>query len=127
MAAIALQSPPDAQRVHVLVDAQQGKVYVQTFARVSQQAWQALTPLTIQPFAEWLSRAEPEAWLSGSGIRGKEDRLSQRLVVDAAAREPRPESLLALGLERHARGERDDVFALEPLYLRPSAAEEKLR
>jgi tRNA A37 threonylcarbamoyladenosine modification protein TsaB len=38
---------------------------------------------------------------------------------------PQPQSLLAVGLERWRRGERDDPFAVEPLYLRPSSAEEK--
>ena len=32
---------------------------------------------------------------------------------------------LRLGLARYAAGERDDVWALEPLYLRPSAAEQQ--
>jgi tRNA A37 threonylcarbamoyladenosine modification protein TsaB len=41
--------------------------------------------------------------------------------------EPRPESLLALALRRWAAGERDDPFAVEPLYLRPSSAEEQWR
>ena len=39
--------------------------------------------------------------------------------------DPQPESLLQLGLARYRAGERDDLYALEPLYLRPSSAEEK--
>jgi len=39
--------------------------------------------------------------------------------------DPQPESLLRLGLARHQKGERDNVWALEPLYLRASSAEEK--
>ena len=38
---------------------------------------------------------------------------------------PRVESLLKLGLARFIKGERDDPFAVEPLYLRASSAEEK--
>ena len=41
--------------------------------------------------------------------------------------EPGPAALLEIGLERYRRGERDDVLAVEPLYLRPSSAEEQWR
>jgi tRNA A37 threonylcarbamoyladenosine modification protein TsaB len=46
-------------------------------------------------------------------------------VVSPSDWDPRPESILCLGLARYLAGERDDVYALEPLYLRPSSAEEK--
>jgi tRNA A37 threonylcarbamoyladenosine modification protein TsaB len=46
-------------------------------------------------------------------------------VSDPEAWNPRPESILQLGLTRWQTGERDDVYEVEPLYLRPSAAEEK--
>ena len=46
-------------------------------------------------------------------------------VVPSECWDPRAESLLRLGLERYRAGQRDDVWAVEPLYLRPSAAEEK--
>src|SRR5438128_944081 len=39
-------------------------------------------------------------------------------------RDPLPSSLLELGLERWQRGDADDLWSLEPLYLRPSNAEE---
>ena len=39
--------------------------------------------------------------------------------------DPQAESLLRLGLARYTAGERDDPFALEPLYLRASSAEEQ--
>jgi tRNA A37 threonylcarbamoyladenosine modification protein TsaB len=38
---------------------------------------------------------------------------------------PTPASLLKLGLTRYRKGERDDPFAVEPSYLRPSSAEQK--
>jgi hypothetical protein len=47
------------------------------------------------------------------------------LVVEQACWEPRVECLLAIGLARLQNGERDDFWRLEPLYARPSAAEQK--
>ena len=46
-------------------------------------------------------------------------------IVAAAHWDPQPQSLLALGLARYQAGQRDDQWTLEPIYLRPSAAEEK--
>ena len=46
-------------------------------------------------------------------------------MVPAELWDPRPESLLVLGLVRLQRGEVDDVWSVEPLYLRASAAEEQ--
>jgi tRNA threonylcarbamoyladenosine biosynthesis protein TsaB len=123
-AAIARQAPEHAERVDVLADAQQGKVYVQSFARVPGGA-EPKSTLAIRPFAGWLADLVEGVWISGPGVRGHEEHLRDRLLVDAVKREPLPESLLQIGLERFQRGERDDFWTLEPLYLRPSAAEEK--
>jgi len=46
-------------------------------------------------------------------------------LVSPELRLPQPESLLRLGLKRYRREERDDVGTLEPIYLRPSSAEEQ--
>jgi tRNA threonylcarbamoyladenosine biosynthesis protein TsaB len=124
-AAVALQAPREAQRVDVLADAQQDKVYVQPFAR-NPNGWQAQDPLTIRPVTSWLAEREGTAWVSGPGARLVEGRLPEGTrLVEPGGREPQPESLLRLGLVRFQAGERDDPFTLEPLYLRPSAAEEQ--
>jgi tRNA threonylcarbamoyladenosine biosynthesis protein TsaB len=123
-AAIALQAPEHAERVDVLADAQQGRVYVQSFARVS-GGFDPKGTLAIRPFAGWLDELVEGVWIGGPAVRGQEEHLRDRLLVDVARREPLPESLLQIGLERFQRGERDDFWTLEPLYLRPSAAEEK--
>jgi tRNA threonylcarbamoyladenosine biosynthesis protein TsaB len=123
-AAIARQAPDPAACVDVLADAQQDKVYVQSFARDS-GAWEPQNTLTIRAFAGWYAGLGEGVWVSGPGVRGHEKDLRGRLLVDAELREPLPESLLHIGHERFQRGERDDLWTLEPLYLRPSAAEEK--
>jgi tRNA threonylcarbamoyladenosine biosynthesis protein TsaB len=130
-AAIARQAPEEAQTIDVLADAQQNKIYVQTFERLrgnadSPDSLVAQAPLIIRPFADWRAGLADNVWVTGPGLRAHEAKLGDRRLVDPSSREPLPESLLRLCLERLERGERDDLWTLEPLYLRPSAAEEKL-
>jgi tRNA threonylcarbamoyladenosine biosynthesis protein TsaB len=128
-AAIAEQAPAEAARLDVLADAQQDRVYVQGFARDADSGPPLpATPLRIEPFADWLSRRDAAAWVTGPGLRGQQERLpAEARVVAPGAWDPQPQSLLRLGLARYRAGGRDDVWALEPLYLRPSAAEENWR
>jgi tRNA threonylcarbamoyladenosine biosynthesis protein TsaB len=134
-AAVALQAPPQVGQLDVLADAQQAKVYVQRFARIgSGDAWQPLTPLVIEPLTDWLARRasglnpEEPAWVSGPGLYVYGGQLPEAVpMVDAGRWDPQPDSLLHLGLARFKAGEHDDPWALEPHYLRPSAAEEQWR
>jgi tRNA threonylcarbamoyladenosine biosynthesis protein TsaB len=128
-AAIAEQAPPDVMHLDVLADAQQEKVYVQRFTRSAPgQAMVSAAPLTILPLAQWLVIRGEEAWISGPGLRAYGNRLPPASrIVDSDRWDPRPESLLRLGLERYRARHRDDPWTVEPLYLRPSAAEQKWR
>jgi hypothetical protein len=64
--------------------------------------------------------------VSGPGLHRWAARLPDGVqVADSGQWNPQPESLLRLGLARYLSGGRDDVWALEPLYLRPSSAEEQ--
>lgn len=123
-AALARQAPPECGRLDVLADAQQDKVYVQPFDRAS-DGW-AAGELAVRPFAEWLADRRADAWATGPGLAKWGDRLPAELPrTDEAAWHPTAESLLAVGLARLRSGQRDDPFALEPLYLRASSAEEQ--
>jgi tRNA threonylcarbamoyladenosine biosynthesis protein TsaB len=118
--AIRLQAPAEHRNVDVIADAQQEKIYVQRFGDHPE-------PLTIVPLALWLESAL--AWhaaATGPGLETFADRVPAALTV--LPREiwlPQPASLLTLGLARFRKGERDHPFAVEPLYLRVSSAEEK--
>jgi tRNA threonylcarbamoyladenosine biosynthesis protein TsaB len=125
--AITLQSPSEIDYLDVLADAQQDKVYVQPFAR-SPEGWAPAGALAIRPFAEWLAARRTDAWVSGPGLHKWLARLPADVPrVEAERWEPQPESLLHLGLARFRAGQRDDPYAVEPLYLRASSAEEQWR
>lgn len=124
-AALALQAPAPIARVDVLADAQQDKIYVQPFVRES-AGWQPLADLMIRPFADWLAAREPSAAVTGPGLHKWALRLPPDVpVIEPSLWEPQPASLLRIGLSRYRAGERDDPWTLEPLYLRPSSAEEQ--
>ena len=123
--AIARQVPDSVARVDVVADAQQDKIYVQSFIRDA-VGWLALADLSIRPFADWLAVREPGAPVTGPGLRKWADRLPENVpVASANLWDAQPMSLLQLGLARYLAGERDDPWTLEPLYLRPSSAEEQ--
>jgi tRNA threonylcarbamoyladenosine biosynthesis protein TsaB len=122
---IAHQAPPDVPLLDVLADAQQDKVYVQPFGR-SPQGWRPLAPLAIRSFGPWSGERDPQAWVSGPGlVRWATQLPAGARLIDPSQREPQPEGLLQVGTAAYLAGERTDVWSLEPLYLRPSAAEEQ--
>jgi tRNA threonylcarbamoyladenosine biosynthesis protein TsaB len=126
-AAIAAQAPAEVAKLDILADAQQEKVYVQRFVReVPGGNWEAPSPLAIRPLAEWLATRESDVWVSGPGLRPYGSKLPPgSRLLDSAKWDPQAASLLRLGLARFREGRREDPWTLEPLYLRPSAAEEQ--
>jgi tRNA threonylcarbamoyladenosine biosynthesis protein TsaB len=125
-AAIALQAPVEAIHIDVLADAQQEKVYVQSFARMDTGVYTPASPLHIKRLADWLAERDPRAWVTGPGLRLYASRLPEgTAIVETPAWEPQAETLLKKALARFRAGEGDDLWTLEPLYLRPSSAEEK--
>lgn len=124
LAAIAEQAPAEATFLSVISDALQGQVYAQRFVR-RHDGWRAESLLRIQTVGEFASGLAEGEWLSGPGVAayaGQFPATSPRVVE--ADREPRVESVLAVGLRIESLS-REALFALEPLYLRGSSAEEK--
>jgi tRNA threonylcarbamoyladenosine biosynthesis protein TsaB len=119
-AAIANRAPAEAANLWVIADALQKQVYLQRY-----RSGEPIEPLEIGAADEWLNGAPPDAWFTGPGVAAFEStNIPQGCrLVPAELREPTVESLFAA-----SRGigplTRPELFALEPLYLRGSSAEE---
>jgi tRNA threonylcarbamoyladenosine biosynthesis protein TsaB len=124
-AALALQAPGGIDRLDVLADAQQDKVYVQPFVR-GPAGWAPGGELAVRAFAAWLADRSAGAWVTGPGLEKWEARLPAEVPrLERTRWGPQPASLARLGLTAVRAGRRDDPFGLDPLYLRASSAEEQ--
>lgn len=123
-AAIAGQAPVEARIVSVISDAQQKKLYVQRWRR-EKGGWAAESPLSIMAASKWQAALTPGAWVSGPAVRQWRSSIpAANPIVAEEQLDPTAESLLRLGLERLNQNESDDLWKMEPIYLRPSNAEE---
>ncbi len=127
-AAIALQAPAAATDLWVIADGLQGMVYWQRFASTGENACATNTfhsdKLEIARAADVLPIAPPDAWFTGPGVAAFAEWIGSRATVVEVGREPSLLSLYRAGLARSPVS-REELFALEPLYLRGSSAEEK--
>ena len=124
---LARAAGPEVVRVAVAADAQRGDLFTADFHR--ERPGSPLLrdgPNRLEPAADWLARLALGTLLLGPGL----DRL--KVVVPLELERAGPEhdaalgaSLAALATEVWRAGRRDDLWTLEPVYVRPSAAEEK--
>jgi len=127
-AAIAEQAPAEAQKLWVIADALQGQIYLQRYARSADGAWAPADNMLIDRVEDWLNWAAAGTWMTGPGVKVYADTNIPPTcpLVPEADREPRVASVFAVG-SKLAPLAREELFALEPLYLRGSSAEEKAR
>lgn len=123
---IAEAAPADVTRLQVVQDAQRQELFLTRFARDAAGIWEREGPIQIVPADRWLAELEPGDCVSGPAL----ERLASRLpahcrMLEPELWQPRASRLAEVGLREFQAGRTCDPVALEPLYIRPSAAEEK--
>jgi len=120
---LAHNAPPDAAHVATLLDAKRGEVYACLYARRG-QGLERTTPYHVAR-AEALELPTP-CVVVGDAVARYGDVLARPGVAFAApeAWRPRASVVARLAAGRHEAGERQELHALEPLYLRRPEAEE---
>jgi tRNA threonylcarbamoyladenosine biosynthesis protein TsaB len=124
---IAHQAKVPGNQLDVIADAQQGKLYVQRFC--CPDAADTIVPtseLALVAGREWAGTRPAEMPVTGPGLHVAAPWLPTTTpIADSVDREPTVAALLAISLERWGRGPSDDALRMEPIYLRPSSAEEQ--
>ena len=127
LACVARQAPPEICLLDVIADAQRGNLYTQTFTRdLSTQKMRPASDLIVESVASFLARRDPSAWTSGPALPVLPE-LRQELsrLSPPETWVPGLEALLHEGLGMEKRFTPAEAMRLEPLYFRPSSAEQK--
>jgi tRNA threonylcarbamoyladenosine biosynthesis protein TsaB len=125
--AIAAQTPPNVDRVAVVLDAQRQQVFAAEFARGSTADFECVRETAIVDNDVWLANLDPAVAVSGLGLEKLSARLPANIrVVASEYWTPRAATVGRLGWRTYQAGRRDDLWRLVPQYFRRSAAEEKL-
>jgi tRNA threonylcarbamoyladenosine biosynthesis protein TsaB len=115
-----------AKRIVAVADAQQQRIYTAWFERTSDELPRRIAPTTLEATDEWIESLEPGDVVTGPAVARWERLIPASCwVVEQERRIPTADSLLALGIRDLAAERFADLHSLEPIYLRPSAAEER--
>jgi len=127
--AFALGAPAEALKIHVVGDAQRGDVYRADFRRTEPGApLDRLGPTRIEPRGAWPASLAPGSWVVGPGLGSDSIRalLPPGVVaLDLDLNRLSGRALLALTRRVDETEPSRDPWALEPNYLRRSAAEDQ--
>ena len=125
--AMADNFPVPGATVVPLIDAQKGNAYMACYSR-DEEGLKEVQPIEILPLDEVVKRCgamEKNVILCGDMVKKLADKELPKNVILAPFTHilPRAATVAALGLERLAKGEEDNVMNLEPFYIRRSEAE----
>jgi tRNA threonylcarbamoyladenosine biosynthesis protein TsaB len=125
--AVAAALPVSSGTAWVIDDALRGEVFVQKF-QVDQGRWRWTDEPRIAALDRWLAETAPGDVVSGPAASKWPDDIAAAKLVVAPVELHRPTAAMVArcGLEKARAGEFTDPFHLDPLYIRRSAAEEKL-
>jgi tRNA threonylcarbamoyladenosine biosynthesis protein TsaB len=125
--AIAFGLPVTAASAWVIDDALRGDVFVQRFEAAGGE-WTASSSPRLLSMEDWLAATSRGDVVTGPAVEKWTEQLMARGLVVPPAEYHRPTAagVGRCGLRRVRRGELADPFTLAPLYIRRSAAEEKL-
>jgi tRNA threonylcarbamoyladenosine biosynthesis protein TsaB len=127
--AVAWNAPGSARRISVVADAQRGDVYsAEFFRKAPEEPLECARESQIEPLATWAGRLEPGTLVLGPGLESTAIRLQvppELLAADTGMNYPDGRRLLDILDREWAAGRRENMWLVEPRYLRRSAAEEK--
>jgi tRNA threonylcarbamoyladenosine biosynthesis protein TsaB len=114
------------QLIATAIDAQRGDVYAGGFRRLEPYKLERVQPSGIVAADKWIEGLSADTVASGPALEKLAAKLPAAIrVAPQPLWLPSAETVARLAAIKYAAGQRDDVWALVPHYLRASAAEEK--
>jgi tRNA threonylcarbamoyladenosine biosynthesis protein TsaB len=124
--AIAENSPADVDEIYILADAQRGDFFVGQYKRDTASAFQRIGEIQILPADAWIADRNPQEIVSGPGAEKRRETLAKQcIVLESKYCYPQADKIVQLGFQQLTAGQFNDIWSLEPFYLRQSSAEEK--
>ena len=124
---IARQAPAGAQYVSAVLDAQRQQLFAADFQRAEDRLVEA-SETRIVDVGQWLAGLSAGTTVTGPGLARLCDRLPAEVALaDASCWTPQAATVGQLAHLDYQSGKRHDLWTLNPLYYRSSAAEERLR
>jgi tRNA threonylcarbamoyladenosine biosynthesis protein TsaB len=122
--AVAEQAPSELSSVIVIGDAQRGDLFVGRYRRDDRSNWQRDAEIEIVSASGFLAGLTGSETVSGPGVARFETELASRCrLIETDRRMPGADAVCRLAARSDIATA--DYWALEPFYLRKSAAEEK--
>jgi tRNA threonylcarbamoyladenosine biosynthesis protein TsaB len=124
--AVAHRASTTHSEVNVISDAQRGELFVGRYHRGAEGAWRRAGEVAIIDTDKWIDSLTANVAVTGPALSQLQQRIAGRARMELVElSHPRAEEIAQIGWELCEKGITDDLWKVEPLYLRRSAAEEK--
>ena len=129
MRVLVTNAPPEAQHAIIVLDAKRDQIFTARFARVDQR-WYEQEPAHLDTLSAMLTRSPRPIHLIGEGILFHQQHIpagaDDIILTKPEAWRARASILAGIGAELAAAGAFVDPYQLQPIYIRPPEAQEKL-
>jgi tRNA threonylcarbamoyladenosine biosynthesis protein TsaB len=129
MHVLVANAPPEAQHAIIVLDAKRDQIFTARFVRTD-ASWQEQEPARLDTLSAMLTRSPRPIHLIGEGILYHQQHIPSGaddiIITKPEAWRARASILAGIGAAMAAAGNFVDPYQLEPIYIRPPEAQEKL-
>ena len=129
MRVLVANAPQEAQHAIIVLDAKRDQIFTARFQRIDQN-WVEQEPAHLDTLAAMLTRSPRPIHLIGEGILYHQQHIpagaDDIIVTKPEAWRAKAGNLAALGAQMAAARQFVDPYQLQPIYIRPPEAQEKL-
>lgn len=124
--AVAENASPEIEQLFVISDAQRQQLFVNEYSRSAETEWQSVAEMTIVDAESWSFQRDATESVTGPALTKFQNLFTDRChLLPEETWAPRASVIARLGEKNIAEDRAADIWSLQPLYVRKSAAEER--